>query len=286
MNIYELIEQTLTYRYDHGVHRLHFDPHRTEPGTWRTLPFLAMVYAFETDYEFEVRATGTVYTARPGEIVFVPADMPHRFNLPEAGVLSAAHIRYSMLGALDPMSLFVVPHHFNRQQAAKISDTFFSLITANQAPAIDMSTVLERKETAFRLLRFILDHSRVKKGKTELLTQFSRVRPVLEYIENNLDGQISRDYLAEIAFLSPARFNFLFRETIGLPPMKYVQNRRQSKAQELLSDTDLTIAQIADRLGYCDQFHFSRQFKKLLGTSPSSYRAALKQGIPIGAIHQ
>jgi AraC-like DNA-binding protein len=43
-------------------------------------------------------------------------------------------------------------------------------------------------------------------------------------------------------------------------------------AVELIHDSKLTIAEIAEKLGYCDQFHFSRQFKKALGKSPIQFR--------------
>ena len=63
-----------------------------------------------------------------------------------------------------------------------------------------------------------------------------------------------------------------------MPPKKYVQQERHKKALSLLQDPDLTIEQIAEQTGYCDQFHFSRQFKKILGITPSAYRAAFARG--------
>ena len=277
MEMFKLIEETLTYRYHHGVHRRHFPAHTSGPGIWRDLPFLAMVHPFETEYHFAVQETRTVYAARPGEIVFVPAHTPHRLNQPRPGLHSAVHIQYAMLGSLDPLSLFTVPYHFDRTQADRVKQDLFDLIVSQGKPAADMDTVLARKEAAFRLLRFILKHAQPKEGKARLLGRFTRIRPVLAYIDRSLGGTIPRDYLAEIAGLSPARFNFLFCEIMGMPPKKYVQNERRKKALELLRDTDLTVEQIAERTGYCDPFHFSKQFKKALGVSPRQFRQALKK---------
>ena len=277
MDVYEMMEETLTYTYYYGVLRKQFPAHRSGPEEWRTLPCLALVCPHETEYHFIVRETGTDNKAEKEEVVLVPANQPHRLCQPEPGKHSAAHIQYSMLGALDPLTLFNVPYRFTRKQAGSIREAVLDLIKCNLQTGQYLETILERKEAAFRLLRRILAHSALNKEKAILLNRFSRIQAVLDYIDNNLGGQITRDYLAEIASLSPARFNFLFREIMGMPPKQYVQNQRQKKALELLRDENLTIEQIAERLGYCDQFHFSRQFKKILGVNPSAYRAALKK---------
>jgi AraC-like DNA-binding protein len=277
MDIYDLMEQTLTYTYYHGVRNSHFPAHHTPEGTWRTLPCLAMVCPHEYEYHFMVQATGIDHRACKDEMVLVPGHLPHRLSQPHAGKHSAVHIQYAMLGALDPLSLFAVPHHLARDRKA-VRQALFDVITCHLGPAGSFHGVLGRKEAAFRLLRLLLEKAAPKKEKIRLLGRFPRIQGVLEYIDRDPAAAAGRDALAEMAHLSPARFNYLFREIVGMPPQKYVQLKRHKQALELLREPDLSIEQVADKTGYCDQFHFSRRFKKMLGISPSAYRATIARG--------
>ena len=61
-------------------------------------------------------------------------------------------------------------------------------------------------------------------------------------------------------------------EEAGMSPGKYIDNMIFLKAKQMLSDPALTIGQISQKLGFCDQFYFSRRFKQLCGTTPLKYR--------------
>lgn len=98
---------------------------------------------------------------------------------------------------------------------------------------------------------------------------------VLSYVSAHLAEPIRRDDLAQIAGLSPSRFSVVFRSIMGMPPMQYVQREKLQRALALLRNTDVTLDMIANDLGYCDAFQFSRQFKKGFHISPSHYRKAL-----------
>jgi len=78
--------------------------------------------------------------------------------------------------------------------------------------------------------------------------------------------------LASAAHLSPAHFSEIFREMIGMPPMKFLRRHRMRRAQSLLRMTDRSVADIAARVGYADPYHFSRAFRSETGLSPTGYR--------------
>jgi len=67
-------------------------------------------------------------------------------------------------------------------------------------------------------------------------------------------------------------FTRIFKQIIGDSPGRYVIKARISRARQLLRETDLTVSQIADLLGYQDIYFFSRQFKRYAGMSPKAYR--------------
>ena len=88
---------------------------------------------------------------------------------------------------------------------------------------------------------------------------------VREYIEGHLSENIELETLADIAGLSKWHFARAFKQSVGTPPHFYLLQRRLERAQELLAETDLSLAQIALRIGFSDQSHFSRRFRMFLG---------------------
>ncbi len=99
-----------------------------------------------------------------------------------------------------------------------------------------------------------------------------RLAPALERIHQQLDQPITVDDLARAAHLSPSRFAHLFRQQLGRPPLQYLHDQRIQRARQLLERTGLSIAQVAERVGYHDPFYFSRRFHDHAGQSPSDYR--------------
>jgi len=79
-------------------------------------------------------------------------------------------------------------------------------------------------------------------------------------------------YYAKIANLSVCRFIRKFKNTMNISPIKYIEKIRMDKSKELLTDTDLTIYEISEVVGYNDPFYFSKVFKRNTGLSPSAYR--------------
>ena len=78
--------------------------------------------------------------------------------------------------------------------------------------------------------------------------------------------------LARVAGLSTNAFIRLFSSQVGLPPMRYLLNRRVDHAAILLQHTDGSLDQIAAACGFCDRFHFSRVFQTRHAMGPARYR--------------
>ncbi|MFC8292108.1 AraC family transcriptional regulator [Streptomyces sp. NPDC057242] len=80
--------------------------------------------------------------------------------------------------------------------------------------------------------------------------------------------------LATRAGVSRALFAKRFTQLMGCPPLAYLTQCRMDEAETLLTDTDLSIAQIGTSVGYADAFGFSAAFKRHKGLSPSTFRTA------------
>jgi AraC family transcriptional regulator len=99
------------------------------------------------------------------------------------------------------------------------------------------------------------------------------LRRVIEFIEDNLGGDVSLTALAALTGTGVDVFARNFKASVGLPPYRYVLQRRLRRAQALLTDSRKPIAEIAGEVGFSGQAHFTAQFGKVMGMSPASYRS-------------
>ena len=125
---------------------------------------------------------------------------------------------------------------------------------------------------AMRILYDIL----LRLCKAEFATQsrtFRIISPAVRYLETHFfDPEISNRVLAEQAMISEVYFRRLFKENFGVSPKKYIHNLRIEQAKNLLkSNSFLSVAQIAEEVGFTSIYQFSAAFKKATGFSPTEY---------------
>ena len=100
-----------------------------------------------------------------------------------------------------------------------------------------------------------------------------RLEAILGYIGEHLHAALTLRDLAAVVHLSPYHFARRFKESTGLPPHRYIIARRIERAKQLLRGGDeLSLAQVAARVGFWDQGHFTRHFKRLVGVTPRRFR--------------
>ena len=98
------------------------------------------------------------------------------------------------------------------------------------------------------------------------------MRRAIDHIATHLAERVQLIDLARMAGLSECHFARAFKQSTGLPPHRYLLNRRIAVAADLIARTDRALSDIALEVGFCDQSHFTRQFSSALGTTPSDYR--------------
>jgi AraC family transcriptional regulator len=89
-----------------------------------------------------------------------------------------------------------------------------------------------------------------------------------EYIQDQLDTDLTVSGIAQAVYMSPYHFTRLFKESTGQSPHQYVVEARVRKAKELLSTGKFTISEAAYHVGFVDQSHLTRHFKRVFGLPP------------------
>lgn len=99
-----------------------------------------------------------------------------------------------------------------------------------------------------------------------------QVRRACEFIEARLDADPTIAEIAHECRLSASHFARAFRQTLGMPPHRWLMQRRIERAKDLLARGSLPLAGIALACGFVDQSHLSRMFVKQVGSTPGRWR--------------
>ena len=100
----------------------------------------------------------------------------------------------------------------------------------------------------------------------------NHLNDALEYIEDNLDGEIEINQMARLAHCSGYHFQRMFSYVMDIPLALYIRRRRMTKAAHDLQNTTDKILDIALRYGYDSPTSFNRAFQSIYGVSPSASR--------------
>ena len=112
--------------------------------------------------------------------------------------------------------------------------------------------------------------STVVKGSTKLQDYY--IKEAITYIEQNFQNDISVVDIANRLGINRSYFGKIFKQTLKQTPQEFLINYRMIKATELLRLTKMSIGDISKAVGYENQLHFSRAFKKIYNTSPREWR--------------
>ncbi|MEM7762208.1 MAG: AraC family transcriptional regulator [Cyanobacteria bacterium P01_A01_bin.40] len=103
----------------------------------------------------------------------------------------------------------------------------------------------------------------------------SKLRQVIDYIQSNLERDLSLAQLAKVAHVSSHHFGKLFKQSMGVTPHQYVLECRIERAKKLLNNRKLTLTEIGLATGFCHQSHFTNAFRRYTTLTPRQYRGRL-----------
>ncbi|MDI4643821.1 response regulator [Cohnella hashimotonis] len=157
--------------------------------------------------------------------------------------------------------------------AADIDYTLYSMIQkggSHPSAIHDARTHEELKQAIRSRLRHYLDQ--YQQTRPAILTDHPEVNKVIAYINDRYDTDISVKSMAAMIAMDENYFSTLFKAKTKESLIAYVHRVRMDKAMFYLTQTDLTINQISEQIGYRNINYFNRVFKRITGATPSQYR--------------
>lgn len=118
-------------------------------------------------------------------------------------------------------------------------------------------------------------------GSFRFIPQFREINKVIQgdiiqeaisYMRKNIDKKLTLEDIANSVQYSPSHFGQIFQKKSGHTPLNYFNQLKIQKACQFLDFSNMKIKEIADCLGFYDQYHFSKVFFKLIGETPSAYK--------------
>jgi AraC family transcriptional regulator len=220
---------------------------------------------------------GTVWLCPAEEhLVDNSAPMPQLLHV----YLAPRHFALDCLGVdvgrAAPASLHY-ERAFQDSLVAEIGFTMASELRAQSAGgkllaetlAVSLAARLMQRHSSISLKKELATHS--QRGLDR-----RRLTRVIEFIEANLEGDLTIARLAKAAALSQFHFARAFKVAVGQSPHQYVSARRLERAKEQLARGDRSVLDIAIALGFSSQANFTRAFRIGTGVTPGAYRRGIR----------
>ena len=219
---------------------------------------------------------GTRYAASQGDILFVNSCVPHD-RIFYSG-------RYDVM-VFDPMRIFMGASGQTTPDAGlqifttfpkedfglrKYASEFFPVIRNNPPGEEFMITGF-----LYKLYMIAGEHHFFmadRETQSVSIRKMQKIDPVIEYIKDNYMHPIYVDTLAGIVRMSPRYFSSLFKSVTTMSPLDYVNLFRVNKACGLLTESSVSVTDVAYKCGFNDSSYFSRIFRKYKGVSPIVFR--------------
>lgn len=218
----------------------------------------------------------------PGLFTFVPAFREPEWFWESAVEILDIYLPAAVLEQIAMESCVSTPQTIELIDRFAIRDPLLEQLALTLSAEVDLRAdcgdrlYWESVQTllAMHLLRH---HCTVKIANSPKLGKLSqsKLQQILDYIQDNLDRDMGLAELAVVVQMSCHHFGKLFKQSTGLSPHQYVLQCRIERAKTLLSNPELTIADISLSVGFCDQSHFTNVFRRHTSLTPRQYRHQL-----------
>jgi len=239
----------------------------------RTLGEYQLVYVTDGRGVFQVNQR--TYTIVPGTVMIVFPGIPH-FYKPDYATGWTEHwvgFRGPYADALRDQGLLAPRKplfEVGLQDGLLGAYTQIFEIVRNQQPLYQ----LRASSRVLTIISEILAHDRKAVQPTHSEQLVDRAKFLME---ENIYGEINLNRISALLGISTSHLNAVFKSYTAMTPYQYYITIKIRKAKELLQDGDFAVKEVAFRLGFVDQYYFSRLFKHKTGIAPSRWNSFVYQ---------
>lgn len=269
-NVYDIFPDDLRLRYVfcERVHRVspEFPPLFTRPHT-----VIAGLVEGRASLKFADRNKAPV-SLFPGDVNIFPANCRRQIRTITPGGVNfiVAGFLFEIKGGIELLNLIKLPGRLEKTTQSALLDllkTLFALET-NASDHAEILKNVSRQKIGYAMLEHILAVSTPREG----IYSARLILPAVEFLNDNFREPPDLIKLIKHSGLSKTHFFRTFKGFTGTTPLEYVKRLRLREAMLLLHGSDLTIAEIGDKVGWSDPYYFSKIFKATTGMPPSEYR--------------
>ncbi|MBH0173488.1 helix-turn-helix transcriptional regulator [Fictibacillus sp. 23RED33] len=205
-----------------------------------------------------------------GEILYIPSGVDRAWE----NHADESHQKYTVVFLWESENLRKILHYTTKNEMYRYKT--FNTPYFEQRFSSLFTQILLKKPYFEWMARCILSEllTQIAQESSEVRTAPSKERianEIQDYILRNFRSNVTIDDLSSLAGVTPNYVSGIFKEVVGSTPIQYLHQLRINTSLHLLQNTQMTISEIAEYLGYCDQSYFNRVFKKWMGVAPSKY---------------
>ena len=223
------------------------------------------------------------YRFAPGMISCIPANFLH-VTRSDQGVPAFWEYLY-----LDPEEIIGISGRKNAPETRELIEAinrnaFFIKAEDNPILVTLVRTIFEEMENkeqyhqecvkgmAYALLHEIARFNGKSSVNSNIKASGLQLENAIDYVEQHYQDDFKIADLAQQCHMSETHFRRIFQEKMNMTPIEYVNFARVKKACELIDKTDISMEEVAEKVGFITQSTFNRNFRKIIGTSPISGR--------------
>ena len=156
---------------------------------------------------------------------------------------------------------------------------------ASELPAGTRRARLSVKTYLRMILIKLLNHYAVYRSNDDVFElkrrRLERLRPLFNYLDQHFCEQITLEDAASTVNMSQSHFLHFFKQVTGQSFVNYLNQFRIARAQVLLASSDMSIAEVSQEVGFCDQSYFGQVFRKILHLTPREYKMHLERKLNV-----
>jgi len=236
--------------------------------TERILNDHLIYFVVESACEGRVLNHANTIRVEPGSLLWIPPGLQHNFSvIPGMAPITVYYMRFQCIQGDVQLSCkedFLLLHNAWELEAY-IGRLYEEIQLSLPYRMMRIKSLLALIFTgAFRLRSQPTDPHRILNSAQRLkLIRFAQARRT---------QRLTPAMLAKEIRLSEDYFTRVFRRTFGIPPRKWILRERIRQSAQVLTESSLNVTEIAQQLGYRNVYLFSRQFKEVMGVSPTYFR--------------